>query len=149
MNKEHIGRRALLAAPPLVALTAAPRAMAQPTQSGGLTTHVLNTATGKPAVGVRIDFAAVDGDNHQTIKTVHTNADGRNDQPLLTADTMAVGRYQLLFYVGEYFSKLGTTLPNPSFLDRVPVQFGIFDAAQHYHVPLLVSPWSYTTYRGS
>lgn len=149
MNKEHIGRRALLVAPPLVALAAAQGAVAQPAPSAGLTTHVLDTATGKPAAGVRIDFAALDGDNHRTIKTVHTNADGRNDQPLLTADTMAVGRYQLLFYVGEYFSKLGTTLPNPSFLDRVPVQFGIFDAAQHYHVPLLVSPWSYTTYRGS
>jgi 5-hydroxyisourate hydrolase len=151
MNAERIDRRSLLAATPsLVTLAAAPGAVAQPAQpSAGLTTHVLDVASGKPAAGVRIDFAALEGDGYRAIKTVHTNPDGRNDQPLLTADTMATGRYQLLFYVGEYFSKLGMTLPNPSFLDQVPVQFGIFDAAQHYHVPLLVSPWSYTTYRGS
>jgi 5-hydroxyisourate hydrolase len=143
-------RRSLLAAAsPLVALAASREAIAQAKPSAGLTTHVLDTTSGKPAAGVRIDFAALEGDNYRLIKTVHTNADGRNDQPLLTAETMAVGRYQLVFYVAEYFSKLGIALPNPPFLDRVAIQFGISDATQHYHVPLLASPWSYTTYRGS
>lgn len=150
MDTGHTDRRSLLtAAPSLVALAAAPGAMAQPAHSGGLTTHMLDTVNGKPAAGVRIDFAVLEGDNYRLVKTVHTNADGRNDQPLLTADTMAAGQYQLVFYVAEYFSKLGMALPNPPFLDRVALQFGIADAAQHYHVPLLASPWSYTTYRGS
>lgn len=150
MTTELANRRFLLAAAPsAVALAAAPGAMAQPASSAGLTTHVLDTASGKPAAGVRIDFAVLEGDSYRAVKTVHTNADGRNDQPLLTADTMAVGRYQLVFHVGEYFSKLGVTLPTPPFLDKVALQFGIAEAGQHYHVPLLASPWSYTTYRGS
>jgi 5-hydroxyisourate hydrolase len=115
----------------------------------GLTTHVLDTASGKPAAGIQIDFAVLEGDTYRPIKTVHTNADGRNDQPLLMADTMRTGRYQLVFHLGAYFSKLGISLPDPSFLDKVTVQFGISDVTQHYHVPLLASPWSYTTYRGS
>src|SRR3954447_24131994 len=122
--------------------------MAQSNPAAGLTTHMLDTSNGKPASGVRIDFSALEGDSSRFIKTVHTNADGRNDQPLLTADSMAVGRYQLVFYVAEYFSKLGIALPNPPFLDKVTIQFGISDPMQHYHVPLLASPWSYTTYRG-
>lgn len=150
MNTGLTDRRSLLtAAPSLVALAAVPEAVAQPAHSGGLTTHMLDTVNGKPAAGVRIDFAVLEGDNYRLLKTVRTNVDGRNDQPLLTADTMAIGRYQLVFYVAEYFSKLGMALPNPPFLDRVALQFGISDAAQHYHVPLLASPWSYTTYRGS
>jgi 5-hydroxyisourate hydrolase len=150
MSTRRTGRRSLLAAAPSVAaLAAAPTAMAQPASSAGLTTHMLDTANGKPAAGVRIDLAVLEDDSDRTLKTVHTNADGRNDQPLLTGDTMRVGRYQLVFYVAEYFSKLGATLSNPPFLDRVAVQFGISDATQHYHVPLLASPWSYATYRGS
>jgi 5-hydroxyisourate hydrolase len=150
MSTHPTDRRSLLAAAPSVAaLAAVPRAMAQPASSAGLTTHMLDTVSGKPAAGVRIDFAVLEGDNYRPIKTVHTNVDGRNDQPLLTGDTMRPGRYQLIFYVAEYFSKLGVPLPNPPFLDRVALQFGISDATQHYHVPLLASPWSYTTYRGS
>ena len=150
MSTHRPDRRSLLAAAPAVAaLAAVPSAMAQPASSAGLTTHMLDTVNGKPAAGVRIDFAVLEGDNYRTIKTVHTNADGRNDQPLLTGENMRTGRYQLVFYVAEYFSKLGVTLPNPPFLDKVPLQFGISDATQHYHVPLLASPWSYTTYRGS
>jgi 5-hydroxyisourate hydrolase len=142
-------RSFLIAAPSLATMAGVSGALAQSTPSAGLTTHVLDTASGKPAAGVSIDFGGLDGNGYRMIKTVHTNADGRNDQPLLTAANMAVGRYQLVFHVADYFSKLGMALPNPPFLDKVTVQFGISDATQHYHVPLLVSPWSYTTYRGS
>jgi 5-hydroxyisourate hydrolase len=117
--------------------------------SPGLTTHMLDTASGKPAAGVRIDFSMFDGSDYKLIRTVHTNADGRTPEPLLTAETMKVGGYQLVFYLAEYFTKLGTVLPNPPFLDKAVIQFGISDASSHYHVPLLASPWSFTTYRGS
>jgi 5-hydroxyisourate hydrolase len=122
-------------------------AMAQ--DEGRLTTHVLDTMNGKPGTGMRIDFSIQDGNSYRLIKTLQTNADGRTDKPLFTGSEMAVGRYQLVFYVGEYFSRLGVRLPDPPFLDKVPLHFAIFDKAQHYHVPLLVSPWSYSTYRGS
>ena len=117
--------------------------------SPGLTTHMLDTASGKPAEGVKIDFSVLEGSAYRLIKTVHTNADGRNAEPLLTPETMKVGQYELVFYIGEYFTKLGTVLPNPPFLEKAVIQFGMADAASHYHVPLLASPWSYTTYRGS
>jgi len=116
--------------------------------SPGLTTHMLDTASGKPAEGVKIDFSVLEGSAYRLIKTVRTNADGRTE-PLLTAGTMKVGQYELVFYIGEYFTRLGTALPNPPFLDKAVIQFGMADAASHYHVPLLASPWSYTTYRGS
>jgi 5-hydroxyisourate hydrolase len=115
----------------------------------GLTTHMLDTASGKPAEGVRIDFAALEGEAYRLIRTVHTNADGRNAEPLLTPETMKTGQFQLTFYIAEYFTRLGTVLPNPPFLDRAVIQFGMADVTSHYHVPLLASPWSYTTYRGS
>ena len=117
--------------------------------SPGLTTHMLDVAAGKPAEGVLIDFAVLDGEIYRAIRSVHTNADGRNAEPLLTPETMKVGQYQLTFHIADYFTKQGTTLPNPPFLDRAVIQFGIADAASHYHVPLLASPWTYTTYRGS
>ena len=115
----------------------------------GLTTHMLDVANGKPAAGVRIDFAVLDGDGYRFVRTVHTNEDGRNAEPLLTPETMKVGQYQLVFHIAEYFTRIGTILPNPPFLDQAVIQFGIADAASHYHVPLLASPWTYTTYRGS
>jgi 5-hydroxyisourate hydrolase len=115
----------------------------------GLTTHMLDVVNGKPAEGVQIDFSALDGDVYRPIRTVHTNVDGRNAEPLLTAETIKVGQYQLVFHIAEYFTRLGTVLPNPPFLDKAVVQFGIADATSHYHVPLLASPWTYTTYRGS
>jgi 5-hydroxyisourate hydrolase len=151
MNTDRISRRSFLAAALLLgALDAAVSGvLAQEAEEGRLTTHVLDTMSGKPGAGMRIDFSVLEGDGYRLIKTVTTNADGRTDEPLLIGDDMAVGRYQLVFHVGEYFSKLGAELPDPPFLDSVPLQFAIFDAAQHYHVPLLVSPWSYTTYRGS
>jgi 5-hydroxyisourate hydrolase len=117
--------------------------------SPGLTTHMLDVASGKPAQGVRIDFSVLKGDAYNLVTTAYTNADGRTPEPLLTAETMKAGQYQLVFYIAEYFTKLGTVLPNPPFLEKAVIQFGIADAASHYHVPLLASPWSFTTYRGS
>ncbi len=116
---------------------------------GGLSTHVLDTANGRPAPGLRIDLSVYAGDGYQLLKTLHTNEDGRTDAPLLDSSAMAIGRYELLFHVGDYFASSGATTTEPPFLDTVPVQFAIADPTQHYHVPLLVSPWSYSTYRGS
>src|SRR3954447_12204757 len=134
-----------------LAQTAPSQPAAAPTQaaSGLLTTHVLDTLSGKPAAGVRISFEAPQGEGWRVIKTVTTNADGRTEQPLLAGEAVEVGRYRILFHVGEYFARLGVPLANPAFLDRVPVEFAIGDARAHYHVPLLVTPWSYATYRGS
>ena len=144
-NRRHVlatGSSALV----LAAMTSgAARAAASP----GLTTHMLDVVSGKPAEGVRIDFAVLDGETYRPVTTVHTNVDGRNAEPLLTAETMRVGQYQLAFHIAEYFKRTGTSLPNPPFLDKAVIQFGISDASSHYHVPLLATPWSYTTYRGS
>jgi 5-hydroxyisourate hydrolase len=107
--------------------------------SGKLTTHVLDTARGQPAAGVRIELARVDGDARTPLKTVVTNDDGRTDEPLLTS--LEAGTYELTFAVGEHFRE--------GLYDEVPIRFRIEDAGAHYHVPLLVSPWSYSTYRGS
>jgi 5-hydroxyisourate hydrolase len=115
----------------------------------GLTTHVLDTANGKPGEGIKIEFSVLEGETYKLVTTVTTNADGRNAQPLLTPETMKAGKYQLVFYIGEYYAKLGTQLPNPPFLEKAVIQFGMADATAHYHVPILATPWSYTTYRGS
>ena len=118
--------------------------------AGGLTTHVLDTARGRPAAGVRIDLYAVESDGRgRLFKTVTTNADGRCDAPLLTASELKVGRYEIVFHVAAYFRATGLTLADPPFLEQVPVRFAIAEAGSHYHVPLLVSPYGYTTYRGS
>lgn len=115
---------------------------------GKLTSHVLDTAHGTPAGGMVIGVWRVDGGDEQ-IRTLTTNADGRTDQPVLDGDDFEVGRYELRFHVGGYFRAKGVNMPEPSFLDVVPVSFGIADADAHYHVPLLVSPYGYSTYRGS
>lgn len=146
---------ALAALCALAAAAAAPAAFAQqaPAQAapaaGRLTTHVLDTLSGKPGTGIRISFEAPQGEGWRVIKTLTTNADGRTDQPLLAGEAMATGRYRIVFHVGEYFARLGVPLADPPFLDRVPVEFAVGDAKAHYHVPLLVTPWSYSTYRGS
>ncbi len=117
-----------------------------------LTTHVLDTAHGRPARGVRVDLHRLGPDDRASlVKTVLTNADGRTDEPLLAGQAMAAGQYELLFHVGAYFRDTGAALADPPFLDQVPVRFAIADVGTdaHYHVPLLVSPWGYTTYRGS
>ncbi|WP_284619523.1 hydroxyisourate hydrolase [Aquabacterium humicola] len=117
---------------------------------GHLSTHVLDTMNGCPAAGMTVTLQRVHGDRAETIKRIVLNADGRNDGgPLLDAAAMATGRYRLLFEVASYFRARGVVLPEPPFIDEVPLDFGIADAAGHYHVPLLVSPWAYSTYRGS
>ena len=112
---------------------------------GKLSTHVLDLTTGKPAVGMRIELWHLDG-KHALLKAVTTNADGRTDAPLLDSAGMVVGSYELLFFVKDYFV---THHKDSPFLDRVPVRFAIADASAGYHVPLLVTPWAYQTYRGS
>jgi 5-hydroxyisourate hydrolase len=116
---------------------------------GHLSTHVLDTAHGRPAAGLQISLLRLDTSGPVLIKQLTLNADGRTAGPLLAANEMAVGRYRLVFEVAAYFRASGVNLPEPPFLDQVPVEFGIADAAGHYHVPLLVSPYSYSTYRGS
>lgn len=117
---------------------------------GRLTTHVLDTARGCPAAGVTIALWRLDADGARTrLLTACTNADGRTDAPLLTGDALAAGDYELVFAVGPYFAANGLAADMLPFLDSVPVRFGIADPTAHYHVPLLVSPWAYTTYRGS
>ena len=117
---------------------------------GRLTTHVLDTAHGIPAAGMKIHLIRLEGGiKEHPLKTVITNADGRADGPLLEGDAMSTGRYELLFEVGPYFRERGMMLPEPAFLDEVAVRFAIADPGAHYHVPLLVSPWAYSTYRGS
>jgi 5-hydroxyisourate hydrolase len=116
---------------------------------GHLSTHVLDTAHGCPAVGMQVTLQRLQGDQVLTIKTLKLNEDGRADGPLLTSADMATGRWRLLFEVAPYFRARGVELPDPPFMDTVQLDFGIADAAGHYHVPLLVSPYSYSTYRGS
>ena len=110
-----------------------------------LSIHVLDTARGRPARDMQIQLWSLNGPQRQLLKTVRTNADGRTDAPLLGAEEMRAGEYELVFFVGDYFGKQ----PEPPFLGQVPVRFGIADAKASYHVPLLCSPWSYSTYRGS
>jgi len=114
-----------------------------------LSTHVLDTAHGVPAAGVRLTLHRLDGDAATLVTERTTNADGRTDSPLLAGDAIECGRYRLTFHAGAYFRGRGVALPEPPFVDVVELQFGIADPAGHYHVPLLVSPWSYATYRGS
>jgi 5-hydroxyisourate hydrolase len=112
--------------------------------SAGLTTHVLDTANGKPAANVRLELYRLENDSRILLKTNLTNTDGRTDEPLIARGSLEVGRYEIVFFVGEYFGLAGER-----FLETVPIRFGIADTTAHYHVPLLVSPWSYSTYRGS
>ena len=114
-----------------------------------LTTHVLDIAAGMPAQDMRIDFSVREGDAYRLVRTMRTDADGRAPEALLDAAEMAKGRYELVFHVADYFTRRGVALSNPPFLAEVPIRFAIANPAEHYHVPLLVSPWSYSTYRGS
>lgn len=117
--------------------------------SGRLTTHVLDTARGVPAIGVDIVLFRVDGEARRLLLRQRTNAQGRTDTPMLEGTAMQAGAYELVFAVGAYFRSTGIELSDPPFLTDIPLRFAVADAAAHYHVPLLVSPWSYTTYRGS
>ena len=117
---------------------------------GALTTHVLDTARGIPASGMKVELWTNDGAS-KLIKTAMTNADGRLDEPALAQDAFKVGRYELRFYAGDYFreNNMVQNDSDPAFLDIIPLCFGINDTNSHYHVPLLVSPYSYSTYKGS
>ena len=117
--------------------------------AGKLSTHVLDTTTGKPGAHLRVDLYALNDGQRTHLKTVTTNADGRTDAPLLAGDAVLVGQYELDFHAGDYFRANGVVLPTPAFVDVVTLRFGIADANANYHVPLVCTPWSYSTYRGS
>jgi 5-hydroxyisourate hydrolase len=115
----------------------------------GLSTHVLDTMHGCPAAGMAVSFYRTEGDQVTLLRQLVLNSDGRSDAPLFDNASLQAGTYRLTFDVGAYFKARGVALPEPSFLDRVSLDFGVAHVDQHYHVPLLVSPWSYSTYRGS
>ena len=116
----------------------------------GLTTHVLDTVNGRPAAGVEIELFELGGDGLRTrIAHARTNKDGRTDAPLISAAEARAGRFELEFHIGDYFRGLGAAMADPAFLNVVPIRFAIADPAAHYHVPLVATPWSYSTYRGS
>lgn len=116
----------------------------------GLSTHVLDTMHGAPASGMAVSFYTTSGNNATLVKHFTLNSDGRNpDGPLCDSASLKVGTYRLVFEVAAYFKARGAVLPDPNFLNAVTIDFGVADVAAHYHVPLLVSPWSYSTYRGS
>jgi 5-hydroxyisourate hydrolase len=114
-----------------------------------LTTHVLDTARGAPAAGISVGLFALDGLERKLLAVAVTNADGRTDAPLISAAAARIGTFELVFHIGDYFRRSGAAAAEPAFLDAIPIRFSVADPAAHYHVPLLASPWSYSTYRGS
>ncbi|MBO33671.1 MAG: hydroxyisourate hydrolase [Rhodospirillaceae bacterium] len=116
---------------------------------GYLTTHILDAAQGCPAAGVRIELYDVGSGEAKFLAEAVTNSDGRCDEPILGENSFAAGVYELRFHIGNYFKAVGIGLPDPVFLDVVPIRFGMASPDDHYHVPLLVSPYAYSTYRGS
>jgi 5-hydroxyisourate hydrolase len=116
---------------------------------GKLTTHVLDTAHGCPGAGITVELHTITHDGRTLLKTDVTNSDGRCASPLLDAAAIKPGQYELVFHAGDYYAARGVALSNPRFLDRITLAFGIADASQNYHVPLVMTPWSYSTYRGS
>lgn len=117
--------------------------------NGRLSTHVLDTARGRPAAGLKIMLYRVSGNSHKKLKEVVTNADGRTDVPLLVGAELKSGHYELVFCAGDYLRASGQAAEGTLFLDEIPIRFGVADAEGHYHVPLLLSPFAYSTYRGS
>jgi 5-hydroxyisourate hydrolase len=118
--------------------------------AGRLTTHVLDTARGKPAAGLRIELFSIEpGGGRRLLRAALTNADGRIDGPLIEGEAFRAGTFEIDFHAGDYFRAVGNTLETPAFLDVVPIRFGVADPGAHLHVPLLVSPYGYSTYRGS
>ena len=116
---------------------------------GRLTTHVLDTAKGQPGQGITIEVCRLTGDSREHLGTTVTNSDGRCDAPILKGDALTPGEYELVFHAGDYLRAQGVEAAEPRFLDVIPLRFGVADASQHYHVPLLLSPYGYSTYRGS
>ena len=120
-----------------------------PQSSGYVTTHVLDTALGRPAASLTIETFRLDGTSRRLISTLATNKDGRTDTPVIAASDIAEATYELVFHAGDYLSRAHGPADGVRFLDVIPIRFGISDASQHYHVPLLLSPFGYSTYRGS
>lgn len=116
---------------------------------GRLTTHVLDTATGKPASNLVVELYRHRDDGRTLLKSVQTNQDGRTDAPMLADEEFTTGTYELVFHAGAYLTQNGLSAATPLFLDLIPIRFGVADANQHFHVPLLLSPYGYSTYRGS
>jgi len=116
--------------------------------AGYLTTHVLDTALGRPAAGLKIELFRIEGERRTLLRTLLTNEDGRTDGPILPKEEFRTGVYELVFHAGAYLDVVGAPPESPRFLDRIPIRFGMSEAA-HYHVPLLLSPFGYSTYRGS
>ncbi|WP_299891046.1 hydroxyisourate hydrolase [uncultured Ruegeria sp.] len=117
--------------------------------AGFLTTHVLDTARGCPAGGMKIVLYKVTGNSHRKLVEMQTNADGRTNRPIFPQEDFKTGTYELIFYAGDYLRASGQSGEEPLFLDQIPIRFGMSDAEAHYHVPLLLSPYGYSTYRGS
>lgn len=141
------------AAEPKAATPDRPRGLAtapvSQTDEPKLTMHAIDTFHGATGAGLRFDLSIREGDRYRLIKSFETVVGGRTAQPLLTREELKAGRYELLLHLDEYFSKLGTKLPTPPFLSKVPIRFAVSDAGQRYHVPILFNPWSYSYYRGS
>ncbi|OUR78627.1 hydroxyisourate hydrolase [Alphaproteobacteria bacterium 46_93_T64] len=116
---------------------------------GKLTTHILDTSSGKPGKNITIQLYVLRNESWELVKETVSNDDGRCDGPLLEGADLIVGQYELVFHAGDYFDAAGIELPEPKFLDEIVLRFGVPDAGEHYHVPLLMSPFSYSTYRGS
>ena len=117
--------------------------------AGWLSTHVLDAARGVPAAGMDVELWRIEGDRRSLVLTVTTNADGRTDAPVIPKGELVVGVYELVFHAGAYLDAAGIPGETPRFLDQIPLRFGISDPEAHYHVPLLLAPYSYSTYRGS
>ena len=148
LDRRHLLAAGTLAAGALLA-TAGKDAQAQAPLPPKLSTHALDTYTGKQAAGIRIDLYQIDGDQRKLLKSVRANEEGRVTSNLLEGETLKVARYELVFHVSEYYKRIGVTQTNPEFLDVVPLRVAIWDDKQRYHVPLYFSPWGYMTYRGS
>ena len=130
-------------------LVAAVDGPGKPKTDGRLSTHVLNMVSGKPAAGVRVVLKEIAGDAQSVLKETVTNADGRTDEPLIGGGPLRTGWYEIEFHMGQYFAREGVPAADPPFLEVVPIRFAIAEPEGHYHVPLIASPWSYSTYRGS
>ena len=150
MTTETDRRQFLQAGLAIGALAAAGTATAQAQKlPPKLSTHALDTYTGKQAAGIRIDLYAVEGDNRKLLKSVRANDEGRVTENLLNENDLKVGRYEIVFHVAEYYKRMGIQQTAPEFLDVVPIRIAIYDATSRYHVPLYFSPWGFMTYRGS
>jgi 2-oxo-4-hydroxy-4-carboxy-5-ureidoimidazoline decarboxylase len=130
-------------------IAAAVEGPGQPKTDGRLSTHVLDTAAGRPAAGVKLVLSEIGASAQSVLKETVTNADGRTDEPLIGGEPLRIGRYEIAFHIGDYFASRGFATADPPFLDVVPLRFAIAEPEGHYHVPLLATPWSYSTYRGS